>query len=348
MAHRTVTPSKALAARAVLGLALVLVASGWAAHAAPFGADAGATGTVAAPAAAPPGGGTAGPHPPTIEMLLAAGDIASCSGIAGAEATARLLAAKPGTIAALGDLAYPDGRSSDFGCFDRTWGRFKDRLRPTPGNHEYHTAGAAGYFDYFGSRAGERGKGWYSYDLGGWHVVVINSNCDEVDGGCLAGSPQERWLRRDLEVHRGACLLAYWHHPLFSSGAEPEHAERSAMRAIWRDLFEAGADVVLNGHEHSYERFAPQDPEGRADPRRGIREFVVGTGGKDFTLLPRPRPNSEIRGAGTFGILELALAPDGYDWKFVPIAGGTFSDAGHGSCHRLGRTAAPARTGAQP
>jgi hypothetical protein len=317
--------SRRLAGGATLALALaVAVAVVLAAAFASAGRPASAA---PAPAARPAGAAT----------LLAAGDIALCSDLAGAQATARLLAARPGVIAALGDLAYPDGRSGDFACFDRTWGRFKERLRPTPGNHEYQTADAAGYFGYFGARAGEAGKGWYSYDLGAWHVAALNSNCQQIYGGCQSGSPQEQWLRRDLAAHPGSCVLAYWHHPLFSSGARPDHAEHPEMRAIWQALYEAGADVVLNGHEHSYERFAPQDPDGKADPRRGIREFVVGTGGKDFGTLPRQRPNSEIRHAGTFGVLDLTLSPSGYDWRFVPVAGSSFSDLGHGGCHLLGR-----------
>ena len=271
-------------------------------------------------------------RPVRSETLLAAGDIALCSDLSGAEGTARLLEASPGVIAPLGDLAYPDGREADFACFDRVWGRFKPRIRPALGNHEYHTPKAAGYFAYFGAVAGEPGQGYYSYDLGAWHVVVINSNCQEI-GGCQAGSPQESWLRRDLAAHRGACTLAYWHHPLFSSGKKPSHAIHPEMKPIWQALYDAGATLVLNGHEHNYERFAPQDPEGRADPKRGIREIVVGTGGKDFDPLPTATPNSEVRRDDTFGVLKLTLSPDGYDWEFLPVAGKTFVDSGHGSCH---------------
>ena len=266
------------------------------------------------------------------ETLLAAGDIALCSNLAGAEATARLLERLPGVIAPLGDLAYPDGGTGDFTCFDRTWGRLKSRIRPSPGNHEYHTPQAADYFAYFGPAAGEPGKGYYSYELGAWHVVALNSNCQEI-GGCQAGSPQETWLRQDLATHKSACTLAYWHHPLFSSGEKPSHALHPELKPLWQALYQAGAEVILNGHEHNYERFAPQDPEGRPDPTHGLREIVVGTGGKDFDPLPGSSPNSEVRRDDTFGILKLTLAPEGYDWEFVPVAGGTFTDSGHGACH---------------
>jgi hypothetical protein len=265
-------------------------------------------------------------------VLLAAGDIAICSGIAGAEATARLLDDQPGTIALLGDLAYPDGAPADYVCFDKTWGRHKARLRPALGNHDYHTPHAAGYFGYFGTSAGEPDQGYYSYDLGSWHIVVINSNCAEV-GGCEAGSRQDTWLRRDLATHPTACSLAYWHHPMFSSGVKPSHALHPEMKPIWQALYDAGAELVLHGHEHNYERFAPQDPEGRPDPIRGIREFVAGTGGKDFDPLPTPAGNSEVRRDDTFGILKLTLRPGSYAWEFLPAAGGAFTDAGEGSCH---------------
>ncbi|HEY0781829.1 MAG TPA: metallophosphoesterase [Thermoanaerobaculia bacterium] len=265
--------------------------------------------------------------------LLAAGDIARCADLTGARATARLLARFPGVVAPLGDLAYPDGRGTDFRCFDRTWGREKRRMRPTPGNHEYHTPQAAGYFAYFGPRAGRRGEGYYSYELGTWHVIVINSNCQEI-GGCQAGSPQESWLRRDLAAHPTACALAYWHHPLWSSGEKPEHARHAEMKPIWQALYDGGVEIVLNGHEHNFERFAPQDPEGRLDPEHGIREFVVGTGGKDFDPLAAPTPNSEVRRDDTVGVLKLTLASDRYAWEFVPVAGKSFSDAGEGVCHQ--------------
>jgi len=209
-------------------------------------------------------------------VLAGAGDIADCDDLSGAEATAKLLEKIPGTVFTVGDNAYPSGTAQQFrDCYGPTWGRFKSRTRPTPGNHEFHSGGATPYFDYFGANAGDPAKGYYSYDLGAWHIVALNSECAEA-GGCQAGSPQEIWLRQDLAAHPAACALAYWHKPLFSSGAK--HGNDPEMKPFWQDLYAARATVVLNGHDHDYERFAPQDPEGKPDPALGIREFVVGTG----------------------------------------------------------------------
>ena len=273
-------------------------------------------------------------------VLVGAGDIASCNST-GDEATAKLLDSIPGTIFLAGDDAYDSGTAEEFAdCYTSSWGRFKDRTRPAVGNHEYITHKAQPYFDYFGNAAGDRSKGYYSYDLGKWHIVVINSNCSQV-GGCAAGSPQEQWLRDDLRAHPADCTLAYWHHPRFSSG---EHGNTVAMQPIWQALYDSGAELVINGHDHDYERFAPQDPTGVADPARGIREFVVGTGGKNYYPLSAPVANSEVRNAFTFGVIKLTLHPTSYDWEFIPEAGKTFSDAGHGVCHsadgtRLDRSA---------
>lgn len=273
------------------------------------------------------------PESKNVQVLVGAGDIAGCANLSGAEATAKLLDRIPGTVFAAGDLAYPSGRDNDFAnCYDPTWGRHKARTRPALGNHEYGTLDASGYFRYFGEAAGDPKKGYYSYDLSAWHVVVINSNCQRV-GGCQAGSPQEQWLRQDLAAHPAACTLAYWHHPLFSSGFDPKHAMRPEMKAIWQDLYKVGAEIVVNGHEHNYERFAPQDPDGKLDPVRGIREFVVGTGGKDHTPLGEPIANSERRNADAFGVLKLTLRPKGYDWEFIHEAGKRFTDSGSGTCH---------------
>ena len=240
---------------------------------------------------------------PAAEVLVGAGDIAGCGYLRGALATAKLLEGIPGTVFTTGDLAYPNGSRRDFAnCYSPTWGRVKDRTRPSPGNHEYNTRGAEGYFGYFGAAAGDPRRGYYSYELGSWHVVVINSSCSEI-GGCAAGSPQERWLRADLAAHPVACTVAYWHSPLFSSGAT--HGSESALKPIWQALYEAGAEIVINGHDHDYERFAPQDPNGKADPARGIREFVVGTGGRGLRPFTRPLPNSEVRSADAFGVLIL-------------------------------------------
>jgi len=263
-------------------------------------------------------------------VLVGAGDIAGCDNLPGAEGTAKLLDAIPGTVFGAGDFAYPDGSPEHFAkCYEPTWGRHKARTRPALGNHDYHTKGASGYFQYFGKAAGDPGKGYYSYDLGAWHVVALNSNCSEI-GGCGSGSAQERWLREDLAAHPASCTLAYWHHPLFTSG---RHGNDNEMKPIWQALYEGGAEIVINGHDHDYERFAPQDANGRADSARGIREFVVGTGGKSLRPFETPVPNSEIRSSDAFGVIKLTLRPSGYDWKFVPVAGKTFTDSGSGVCH---------------
>jgi hypothetical protein len=270
-------------------------------------------------------------HPrKTAPVILAAGDIASCAS-QGDEATARLVARLPGTVAALGDQAYEEGSSDEFDdCYAPSWGRFAERTRPAPGNHDYNTPNAAGYFDYFGGLAGDASKGWYSYGLGAWHIVVLNSNCSYV-GGCDARSPQVRWLRSDLRAHRAFCTLAYWHHPRFSSGTE--HGSDHRVARFWRMLYSAGADVVLSAHEHNYERFAPQTADGKLDLRRGIREFVVGTGGKSHYPLGSPIANSEVRNDDTFGVLRLDLQRHSYTWKFVPAKPGGFTDSGSSACH---------------
>ena len=268
----------------------------------------------------------------SVAVLVGAGDIASCDDLAGAEATAKLIDGIPGTVIAVGDLAYPDGSDEQFkNCYGPTWGRFKDRTRPAPGNHEYHSKGASAYSRYFGAAAGDPQKGYYSYELGGWHIIALNSECAAV-GGCEAGSPQEQWLRQDLGSNPAKCTLAYWHKPLFSSGAA--HGNDPEVKPLWDALYAAHADVVIGGHDHHYERFAPQDPSGKLDIQRGIREFVVGTGGKNsHRILGTPKPNSEVRQADTFGVLKLTLYTEGYEWEFVPQAGRTFTDSGSGTCH---------------
>ena len=265
-------------------------------------------------------------------VLVGAGDIASCDDLAGAEATAKLIDKIPGTVFAVGDLAYPDGSDEQFAkCYAPTWGRFKDRTRPAPGNHEYHKGGASAYTRYFGAAAGDPEKAYYSYELGAWHIVVLNSECVEV-GGCEATSPQGQWLKQDLTQHPAGCTLAYFHKPLFSSGSK--HGNNLEMKPLWDVLFHAGADVVINGHDHDYERFAPQDPEGNSDTAHGIREFVVGSGGKNsHRVMGEAKPNSEVRNGDTFGVLKLTLHANGYDWQFIPEAGKTFTDSGSGACH---------------
>jgi len=260
-------------------------------------------------------------------VLIAAGDIASCASD-GDEATAELLDGLDGTIAALGDSVYASGSAGEFAeCYDPTWGRHKSRTRPSTGNHEYLTEGGEGYFEYYGKAAGDPAKGYYSYNLGTWHVIVINSACTRTNG-CDA-TEQERWLRADLDDHANACTLAYWHHPRFSSGLNGSNAY---MDPYWQALYEHRADVVLNGHDHDYERFAPQDPSGRADAERGIREFVVGTGGGSQIPFVSPAANSEVRDDETYGVLKLTLYPASYDWEFIPVAGSTFTDSGTGTC----------------
>jgi len=264
--------------------------------------------------------------PPT---LIAAGDIAYC-GTPWDEATATLVETIPGTVAALGDLAYENGTSAEFNaCYQPSWGKFKARTRPAPGNHEYGTGSAAGYFAYWGAVAGDPAQGWYSYDLGGWHVVSLNSQCSFI-GGCGVGSPQESWLRADLAAHRKPCTLAYWHHPLFSGGQVGNEPD---MVPLWQALYENDADLVLAGHAHNYQRFAPQNALGVADPARGLREFVVGTGGHPTLHPVAAIANTEVVNNTTWGALKLTLRNSGYDWQFVPVAGATFTDSGSTSCH---------------
>jgi Calx-beta domain/Calcineurin-like phosphoesterase len=239
-----------------------------------------------------------------------------------------LLAGGYAAVLPLGDIQYEDGAYSKFlASYDLSWGRVKSITKPAPGNHEYQTSGAAGYYQYFGAAAGDPAKGYYSYDLGAWHVVALNSNCTAV--ACGAGSQQEQWLRTDLAAHPAACTLAYWHHPRFSSGA---HGSDSTYTALWQALYDANADVVLVGHDHEYERFAPQTPSGSLDLARGLREFVVGTGGKEVRPFSTIRANSEVRDAASLGVLELTLGSNAYEWRFR-AAVGSFSDSGSASCH---------------
>jgi hypothetical protein len=241
-----------------------------------------------------------------------------------------MLRTKLAGILLLGDDQYENGTLGDFKrSFAPTWGRLGSKLYPAPGNHEYNTAGAKGYFQYFGAKAGPGHRGYYSYDIGSWHLIALNSNCRAI-GGCNLTSAQGRWLEADLAAHRTRCTLAYWHHPRFSSG---RHGDEKLADGFWRELYAAGADVVLVGHDHDYERFSPQRPNGRADPVRGIREFVVGTGGRSHDPINRVDANSVVRNDNTFGVLELTLHPDRYEWKFVPSGRATFSDAGAAACH---------------
>lgn len=273
--------------------------------------------------------------------LIGAGDIATCKHLDSAQATAKLIKQIPGTVFAAGDLAYDKGSLDQFkNCYGKTWGVFKDRTKPALGNHEYVDHAATGYFQYWGMQAGPTDKGYYSYTLGDWHIVVLNTNCNiKKMGGCDKGSPQENWLRADLAKHPNACILAYGHHALFSSGVFKSHALHPQLRPLWEDLYAAHADLILAGHEHSYERFAPQDPQGNADTAHGIREIVVGTGGRSHSPLGVPTPNSEVREWKTYGVLKLTLATGRYHWEFMPVEGETFRDSGSGVCHNAPHTA---------
>jgi acid phosphatase type 7 len=261
-------------------------------------------------------------------VLYAVGDIADCEA-EGDEATAALLDNRPGTILTLGDTVYMSGTIQQFtDCFDPVWGRHKERIRPAVGNHEYITPDAMPYYAYFGTAAGEPDKGYYSFDLGGWHVVALNSNCTEV-GGCHVNSPQEQWLRADLASHPTHCTIAYMHHPRWSSG---KYGENNRVQPLVEALYDYGVDLLLTGHGHQYERFGLQDPNGNRDPARGIREIVVGTGGKNHQPVIEVLPNSEVREATTFGVLELTLYSGSYIWNFLPEPGKTFTDRGSEAC----------------
>jgi hypothetical protein len=265
----------------------------------------------------------------TRAVLVGAGDIANCSTTTD-KATAKLLDNISGKVFTSGDNAYASGTAAQFkNCYAPTWGRHKARTKPSVGNHEYYTAGASGYFNYFGAAAGHRKKGYYSYNLGDWHVIALNSMCEKV-GGCGATSPMVRWLKQDLSANPKACTIAYWHHPLFSSG---HHGNSTKMKPSYQVLYNNNADVVVNGHDHDYERFAPQIPNGTLDTTRGIREFVVGTGGTYLRPFSDIKPNSQVRNANTHGVLKLTLHATRYEWKFVPVAGRTFTDSGSKSCH---------------
>ena len=278
-------------------------------------------------------------------ILAGAGDIATCDADgtpdSDCEATALLLDAifPPGTplsagmVFTAGDNAYLDGTDLEFAnCYDPTWGRHRPRTWPTPGNHDYNTPNATGYFNYFGAAAGNPAEGWYAHDLGDWRVYALNSNCWDGIGECDVGSPQFEWLEADLEANPRLCQVAYWHHARWSSG---EHGSSTRMLDIWALLVARGADLVLVGHDHDYERFAPLDVLGNPAASGGTRQIVVGTGGshlRDIWADP-PLPGSEVRQATTHGILRVDLLSSGYQWEFIPEAGGTFTDSGSSACH---------------
>lgn len=281
----------------------------------------------------------AGPTTEELELtgdrvvLVGAGDIADCDD-PGDEETAPLvesvLDGEPEAVVfTAGDNAYDSGTVEEFAeCFDPTWGRFKDRIRPSVGNHDL-VGEPSGYYSYFGEAAGNPGEGYYSLVAGDWLIVMLNSVCGTA-GGCEEGSDQEVWLRAVLEEADTSCVLAVYHHPLFSSG---EHGGDGDTEALFTALYEAGADVVVTGHDHNYERFAPQDPEGNLDLDRGIRQFIVGTGGKGPDPVGEPEPNSEVLDGDTLGVIVFELYDGGYQWNFMAVPGSSFTDDGANSCH---------------
>lgn len=252
--------------------------------------------------------------------MVGAGDIAMCSND-NDELTAQLLDTIPGTVFTVGDNAYDDGTYSQFTeCFDPTWGRFKDRMQPIPGNHDYRTTEGAGYFQYFNDI-----PSYYAYDLGSWRIYALNTEIDVTSDGI-----QMKWLQADLATHPSTCVLAYWHKPRWSSGSK--HGNSLSVRALWQTFYEAGAELVLNGHEHLYERFKPMNSEGLEDPL-GLREIIIGTGGAELYPFGTPLATSDVRNNTSYGVLKLTLHSNSYDWEFIPVAGSTFTDSGSTECH---------------
>jgi hypothetical protein len=264
-------------------------------------------------------------------VLVAAGNIATCSGAEDAM-TAALLDSQPGWIAILGDNAFPDGTLQNYTeCYGPTWGRHLDRTFAVLGNHEYQTGSASGAFDYLGDRAGPRDLGYYSLDLGDWHVIVLNDN--QPYQSIAPGSPQDQWLANDLASTTRVCTMALFHAPRFLSSNTAGFIERGGHRPLWERLYAAGVDVVLNAQQHHYERMAPLAPDGSRDDARGIRQFNVGTGGESVALpTVAIHPQSEVR-AAEFGVLKLNLSAGGYAWEFIPAPGSAFSDSGIATCH---------------
>jgi 3',5'-cyclic AMP phosphodiesterase CpdA len=258
-------------------------------------------------------------------VVVGAVDIASCDRRE-SEATAKLLDDIAGTVFTAGDHAYPKGTTREFvECYGVSWGRHRNRTRPAPGNHDYGSPQAAPYFKYFGSNAGPAGRGYYSYNLGAWHIVSLNSNPDAASWGAA----QEEWLRDDLKADSASCVLAYWHHPRFSSGKT--YGNQRHMDALYKILYQHGVSVLISGHEHIYERFAPQNPEGKADAK-GVRQFIAGTGGAPLYRIGAVKPNSEVRNGSSHGVLMFTLQASTYDWEFIPVAGQSFRDRGSAGC----------------
>lgn len=268
-------------------------------------------------------------------QVVVAGDLAcstpeptpdDCQQLATAEVAESL---HPDAVLLVGDLQYEHARADEFArSFDPSWGRFKAITHPVAGNHEYDTDGAAPYFDYFGDAAGPRDRGWYSFELGAWHVVALNSNCSEV-GGCGEGSAQLAWLRADLAQHPARCVMAYWHHPRWSNSS---HGDNTKVAPFVQTLYDAGAELVFTGHDHNYQRFQPRNPSGELDDASGLREFVVGMGGRDRYKI-RSEDGADAGTDDSFGVLSVTLRPEGYDWRYVPAAGGTDADQGSAACH---------------
>jgi hypothetical protein len=305
-----------------------VVAGGPGTSSSPAATDQGPVATLPPKPSSTPEGST---DPRLDPVLVGAGDIARCD-LPGAEQTATLVEGIAGTVFTAGDNAYNDGSAKQYAtCYAPTWGRFLKRtLIPAPGNHDYNTSGAAGYKAFFGSLATPNGTTWYSVEVGSWHVIVLDSNCAEV-GGCGPRSAQGRWLSADLAASAATrCTLAIFHHPRFSSG---EHGNDPEVGPFWDALYAAHADLIVNGHDHDYERFAPQNAAGQEDRAAGIREFVVGTGGGEQRQFVKEVANSELRVAGVWGVIELRLHPTSYDWAFDPAGGSAIGDTGRGPCH---------------
>ncbi|HEV7187920.1 MAG TPA: metallophosphoesterase, partial [Blastococcus sp.] len=306
-------------------------------------------GSLALAGRSPEAGGTAA-SAATDPVVAVGGDIACDIGSTPTAtecqqgATANLLTAMhPDAVLPLGDTQYDTASAAAYSqMYDPSWGQVKSISHPVVGNHEYSSAGAAPYFNYFGSAAGSQSSGYYSWNLGAWHLIALNSECNSApNAGCAAGSTQEQWLRSDLAANAGKCILAYWHEPRFSSG---NGGSNSIFQPFWQDLYDAHADVILNGHTHAYERFAPQSPTGTGDAA-GPREFVVGTGGVNLYGFSAALPNEQVRQNSTFGVMKMVLHPTSYDWQFVPTAGSSFTDSGTTDCHAAAPAAPAAPTG---
>lgn len=259
--------------------------------------------------------------------LIAAGDIARCD-LDGDEQTAALVKGLSGTVLTLGDSAYDRGSPKEFAeCYDPSWGQFLERTWAVPGNHEHDTPDAAGYFGYYGDRAGPAGRGWYALRLGDWHVITLDSECRPA-GGCEAGSEQVEWLVAELADRPSACTIVAFHKPRFSSG---ERGDERSVEPLWRLAVAAGVDVILNGHEHSYERLGPMDADGRPDAA-GVTVFIVGTGGAPLRGFPSIEPASQVRIDDHHGVLELQLGDGSFDWAFRSAPDGSVRDEGSGAC----------------